>query len=85
MRRLNRVYSVGASAKEPQRHSEERGEGREEDGAQNPVQLINNSGKCTGAIAADLRIVGTEAAPPDLSTVQPVIAATISGSEVAII
>jgi len=48
------------------------------------VQDIKNGHKCTDAIAAELGIVGSAAIGPDLTTVQPVISATISGSEVAI-
>ncbi len=46
------------------------------------VQQIKDGGKCTDAIASDLGIVGSEATGPDLSTVQPVISAKVSGSEV---
>lgn len=48
------------------------------------VQDIKNGHKLTDAIAAELGIVGSEATGPDLTTVQPVISAKISGSEVAI-
>jgi hypothetical protein len=48
------------------------------------VQIIKTSGKCTDAIAADLRIVGTEVALPDLSQVQPVLKPKVSGSEVLV-
>jgi hypothetical protein len=46
------------------------------------IQQIKVSGKCTDAIAADLRIVGTEEIAPDLSTQQPEISAKVSGNEV---
>ena len=46
------------------------------------VKLIKDSGRCTDAMATDLGIVGSEEAAPDLSTVQPVISAKASGSEV---
>jgi hypothetical protein len=48
------------------------------------VQDIKNGHKCTDAIAAELGIVGSAANGPDLTTVQPIISAKISGSEVAI-
>jgi hypothetical protein len=48
------------------------------------VQDIKNGHKCTDAIAAELGLVGSAATGPDLTTVQPVIAAKISGSEVAL-
>jgi hypothetical protein len=48
------------------------------------VQDIKNGHKCTDAIAAELGIVGSADAGPDLTTVQPVITAKISGSEVAL-
>jgi hypothetical protein len=48
------------------------------------VRSIRKDGKCTDAIAADLRIVGSEEAVPDLSAVEPIISAVVSGSGVAI-
>ena len=48
------------------------------------VQSIKKSGKCTDAIAAALRIVGTEATAKDLSTVMPILKAKVSGAEVLI-
>ena len=48
------------------------------------IQVIKKGGKCTDAIAADLRIVGTEAGAPDLSTVEPIIKVKVSGSEVLV-
>lgn len=48
------------------------------------VQQIKASGKCTDVMASDLGIVGSEATPPDLATVQPVISAKVSGSEVGL-
>ena len=48
------------------------------------VQIIKNSGKCTDAIGADLQNTGSGATAPDLSTVQPVISAKVSGSEVGV-
>ncbi|HEV2318793.1 MAG TPA: hypothetical protein VGV18_03530, partial [Verrucomicrobiae bacterium] len=44
------------------------------------IQQIKDSGKCTDAIARELGIVGSEQTPPDLTTVQPVITATIAGA-----
>lgn len=46
------------------------------------VQDIKNSHKLTDAIAVELGIVGGADAGPDLTTVQPVINATVSGSGV---
>ena len=48
------------------------------------VQSIKKSGKCTDAIAETLGIVGAEVGTVDVSTVQPILTAKISGSEVAI-
>ena len=48
------------------------------------VQDIKNGHKLTNAIAAELGIVGSADNGPDLTTVQPVISATASGSEVDI-
>ena len=48
------------------------------------VQIIKNSGKCTDAIASDLQIVGSEALPPDLGQVQPILKPSVSGSEVLV-
>ena len=48
------------------------------------MQDIKNSHKLTDAIAAELGLVGSEATGPDLATVQPVIAAKISGNGVDI-
>ena len=48
------------------------------------VQVIKKRGKCTDAIALDLRIVGTAADAPDLSTVVPLLGAKVSGGEVLI-
>ena len=46
------------------------------------VQDIKNGHKCTDAIAVELGIVSGADNGPDLTTVQPVISATVSGSEV---
>jgi hypothetical protein len=46
------------------------------------VQDIKNGHKCTDAIAGELGLVGSADNGPDLTTVQPVISATVSGSEV---
>ena len=48
------------------------------------VQFIKNSGKCTDTIGASLGIIGAEDSGPDLSQVQPVITAKVSGGQVAI-
>ena len=48
------------------------------------VQQIKASGKCTDDIATDLGIVGSAASGPDLTAVQPVLTATVSGGHVAI-
>lgn len=48
------------------------------------VQVIKSSGKCTEAIGADLGLIGSQATPPDLSGVEPVIGATVSGNGVAV-
>ena len=48
------------------------------------VQIIKNSGKCTDVIGADLRIIGSVASGPDLSTVEPVITAKVAGGAVHI-
>lgn len=48
------------------------------------VQQIKDSEKCTDAIASDLGIVGSTQTVPDLSTLQPIIAASLSGNGVAI-
>ena len=46
------------------------------------VQTIRDNPKCTDAIATTLGIVGAAAADPDLSAVQPPLAATVIGAEV---
>ena len=48
------------------------------------VQVIKNSGKCTDAIGEDLGIIGSVATGPDLSTVEPLITAKVSGGAVKI-
>ena len=48
------------------------------------IQTIKDSEPCTDAIASDLGIVGSEQTAPDLTTLQPVIAATVSGNQVNI-
>jgi hypothetical protein len=48
------------------------------------VQSIKDNPACTDAIANDLGILGGEQVAPDLSTVQPVIGAVVSGSAVNI-
>ena len=48
------------------------------------VQIIKASGKCTDAIGEDLDIIGAEAGGPDLSTVEPTLKATVSGTEVLV-
>jgi hypothetical protein len=48
------------------------------------VHAIKSDGKCTDSIATDLRIVGTEQTGPDLTTIQPVLAASISGNQVLV-
>lgn len=48
------------------------------------AQQIKDSGKSTDAINADLQIVGSAQTAPDLSTLQPIIAATVSGASVQI-
>ena len=48
------------------------------------VQTIKNSGKCTDAIGEDLRVIGSVASGPDLSTVVPIITAKVSGGAVHI-
>ena len=48
------------------------------------VHVIKNSGKCTDSISADLGIVGSAAAGPDLSAVLPVLKATVSGDRVSL-
>jgi hypothetical protein len=48
------------------------------------VKQIKDSGKCTDDIATDLGITGSVVTPPDLSTVQPVITAKVSGSHVGL-
>jgi hypothetical protein len=50
----------------------------------NAVQAIKDSGKCTDAIGDDLGFFGSTATPPDLTNIQPVIDATISGHQVFI-
>jgi hypothetical protein len=50
----------------------------------NAVQSIKDSGKCTDAIGDDLGFFGSTATPPDLTNIQPVIDATISGHQVFI-
>ena len=46
------------------------------------VQAIKDSGKCSDTNATNLGIVGTAQTGPDLTTVQPVIAANIMGNQV---
>ena len=46
------------------------------------IQVIKDSGKCTDTIATNLGIVGSTQAGPDLTTVQPAIAASLSGNTV---
>jgi hypothetical protein len=46
------------------------------------VQTIKDSTGYTDAIGTDLRIVGAQQAAPDLSTVQPVLTATVNGTGV---
>ena len=46
------------------------------------VQQIKASGKCPPDIASDLGIVGSEAATPDLSALQPAITAKVNGNVV---
>ena len=46
------------------------------------IAQIKASGKLTDDIATDLQIVGSVATGPDLSTVQPVISAKVSGAQV---
>jgi len=48
------------------------------------VQVIKAGGKCTDAIGADLGIIGTQESAPDLSTVQPVLGAKVSGAGVQV-
>ena len=48
------------------------------------VQVIKNSGKSTAEIDHDLQIVGSVAAGPDLSAIQPVLTAKVVGAHVAI-
>jgi hypothetical protein len=48
------------------------------------VQAIKEGGKCTPAIGDDLGILGSDKLPPDLTGVQPVIDASISGHQVFI-
>ena len=48
------------------------------------VQVIKNSGKSTVEIDHDLQIVGSVAAGPDLSAIQPVLTAKVVGAHVAI-
>lgn len=48
------------------------------------VQDIKNGHKLTDTIAAELNLVGSELSGPDMATLQPVISATVSGSEVMI-
>jgi len=46
------------------------------------VQTIRDNPKCTDAIATTLGIVGAAATEPDLSAVQPPLAATVTGGQV---
>ena len=46
------------------------------------VQIIKDSGKCTDTIGTNLGIIGSAQVGPDLSTVQPVISASLSGNSV---
>jgi hypothetical protein len=46
------------------------------------VQSIKDSGKCSDTNATNLGIIGTTQTGPDLTTVQPVIAASLSGNQV---
>jgi len=48
------------------------------------IQTIKDSGLCTDAMASNLGIVGSVETPPDLSAVQPVLAAKVNGSVVDI-
>jgi hypothetical protein len=48
------------------------------------VQIIKASGLCNDAIATDLGITGAEDTAPDLSTIAPVLKATVSGTEVLV-
>jgi hypothetical protein len=48
------------------------------------VTSIKGGGKCTDSIATDLGIVGTEQVGPDLTSVQPILAASISGNQVTV-
>lgn len=48
------------------------------------VQSIKDNSQATDAIKTDLRLVGSEQAGPDLSTVQPAIAPAVSGSQVQV-
>ena len=48
------------------------------------IQTIKDSGKATDTISANLGIVGGVQSGPDLTTVHPVIDATVSGSQVNI-
>ena len=46
------------------------------------IQLIKDSGKCTDTIATNLGILGSAQTGPDLTTIQPVIDAVVSGNQV---
>jgi hypothetical protein len=46
------------------------------------IQQIKDSGKATDPISTDLGILGGEQAAPDFTTLQPVISAAVSGSQV---
>jgi hypothetical protein len=48
------------------------------------VKIIKASGKCTDIIGTDLGILARQQSAPDLTQVQPVISAKVSGSEVDI-
>jgi hypothetical protein len=48
------------------------------------LKAIKNGDRCAESIAIDLGIAGTDASPRDLSLVQPVISAKVSGSAVDI-
>jgi len=48
------------------------------------AQQIKDGGKSSDAINADLQIVGSAQTAPDLTTVQPAIAVTVSGSSVTV-
>jgi hypothetical protein len=48
------------------------------------VQFIRDGGKCSDVNAADLGIVGTAMAGPDMTTIQPVIYVSIMGTQVIV-